>query len=122
MEVKGISPLAAAPARRESGPAPGRASGHIANSLPKAADPSATGTKELHGALAEKLLESSGIKSADLHRFRVELDIDGDTGRIVAEIRNRQTGDLVEEVPSRSILRHAAMLKDTLGTLLDTPV
>ena len=119
MEVKGISNLAAAPARREAAPAAPAA----ADSLPKGADRSGKSVpNELKGALAQKLLESSGIKPAEFDRFRVEIDIDGDTGRVVAEIRNRQTGDLVDEVPSRTLLRQAAMLKETLGTLLDTPV
>ena len=67
------------------------------------------------------MLEEAGIKPVEIDRYRVQLDIDGDTGRVVAEIREKESGDLVTEVPSRTLLRQAAMLKDTLGMILDTP-
>ena len=77
--------------------------------------------QELTGPLARKVLEDVGIKPAEIDRYRVQLDIDGDTGRVVAEVREKESGDLVTEVPSRTLLRQAAMLRESLGMILDTP-
>jgi len=77
--------------------------------------------QELTGPLAQKVLEDVGIKPAEIDRYRVQLDIDGDTGRVIAEVRNKESGELVTEVPSRTLLRQAAMLKESLGMILDTP-
>ena len=77
--------------------------------------------QELTGPLAQKILEEAGIKPAEIDRYRVQLDIDGDTGRVVAEVREKDSGELVTEVPSRTLLRQAAMLEESLGMILDTP-
>ena len=117
MEVKNVSPVALGSATPQ---AP-----RGAKAVEKANQPDPASTKvqgEVSGQLARRLLTDSGIKQADMHRFRVKLDIDNDTGRVVAEVRNRQTNELVTEVPSRKLLRHAAMLKETLGMILDKPV
>jgi len=78
--------------------------------------------QELKGQMAQAILKDSGIDPKDINRFQVKLDIDEGTGRVVAEIRNRETGELVNEVPSRKLLRQAALLKEALGTILDRPV
>ena len=77
---------------------------------------------ELRGPLAQRILKDSGIKPVEIHRYRVQLDIDDNTGRVVAEVRKKETGELVQEVPSRVLLRQAAMLKEALGMILDRPV
>lgn len=78
--------------------------------------------RELVGPLARRILEDSGIEPKELSRFRVQLDIDDATGRVIAEIRDKDTGELVDEVPSRKVLRQAAMLKEAIGMILDKPV
>lgn len=78
--------------------------------------------REIGGELAQKILQESGIRPAEIFRYKVQLDIDGDTGRVVAEVREKDSGELVKEVPSRTLLRQAAMLNEVLGTILDTPV
>ena len=118
MEVKNVSPVTLGTS------APRVPQARSARAEP-AIQPDSTSIKnrgEVTGQLARRLLADSGIKQADMDRFRVKLDIDVDTGRIVAEVRNRQTNELVTEVPSRKLLRQAAMLKETLGMILDKPV
>ena len=78
--------------------------------------------REIGGQLAQQILKASGIKPAEIFRYKVQLDIDGDTGRVVAEVREKESGELVREVPSRTLLRQAAMLNETLGMILDKPV
>ena len=119
MEVKNVSPVAFGTPRPQ--PNTARSSGAV--DAPAQPDPASTKVPgEISGQLARRLLADSGIKQADMDRFRVKLDIDGDTGRVVAEVRNRETNELVTEVPSRKLLRHAAMLKETLGMILEKPV
>lgn len=120
MEVKSISPVALSnPVRGQRPEAiePPRARPSASSGAPKELK-----TNEIQGQLARSLLRESGVEQADLAKYRVNLDIDGDTGRVIAEIRDRHSGDLVSEVPSRTLLRQAAMLQETLGTILDKPV
>ena len=119
MEVKNVNPVALGAAAPR---APQARSVKAADVAPQPDSASTKSRGEVTGQLAKRLLADSGIKQADMHRFRVKLDIDVDTGRIVAEVRNRQTDELVTEVPSRKLLRQAAMLKETLGMILDKPV
>ena len=78
--------------------------------------------REISGQLAQQILQESGIKPTEIFRYKVQLDIDGDTGRVVAEVREKDSGELVKEVPSRTLLRQAAMLNEALGMILDKPV
>ena len=117
MEVKNVSPAALG---GSSAQVPGARSPKAAGSADLPASTRVPG--EVSGQLARRLMSDSGIKQADMHRFRVKLDIDNDTGRVVAEVRNRVTDELVTEVPSRKLLRQAAMLRETLGMILDKPV
>ncbi len=84
--------------------------------------PAAELRREIGGQLARQILKDAGIKPTEMFRYKVQLDIDGDTGRVVAEVREKDSGELVKEVPSRSLLRQAAMLNETLGMILDKPV
>lgn len=116
MEVKGITPVAASSPIRDQRPQAAQQTASGPGTAPAAP------TSEIGGRLARNLLAASGVKEVDLTKYKVNLDIDGDTGRVVAEIRDRRSGDLVSEVPSRTLLRQAAMLNETLGTILDKPV
>ncbi len=116
MDVKGITPAAAAslartPQARGSRPAE-----------PQAQPRTGEIRSELAGPLARRVLEDSGIKPADIAKYRVKLDIDDDSGRVVAEVRDKKSGELVNEVPSRKLLRQAQMLKEAVGMILDKPV
>lgn len=116
MEVKGITPVAMGNQIRDQRPQAARQTSSGPGPAPGAP------SSEIGGRLAHNLLAASGLKDVELAKYKVSLDIDGDTGRVVAEIRDRSSGDLVTEVPSRTLLRHAAMLNETLGTILDKPV
>ncbi len=116
MDVKSINPIAL----------PAKGSANRSSDTPTREPAGSTAAPELRrelvGPLAQKILEDNGVKAEDMARFRVQLDIDDDTGRVVAEIRNKETGEVVNEVPSRKVLRQAAMLKEAVGMILDKPV
>ena len=115
MELRNITPVAAAAQAKPQ-------TTNTANQAERGKSAQTAGLRqELTGPLAQKVLEDAGIKPVEIDRYRVQLDIDGDTGRVVAEVREKESGDLVAEVPSRTLLRQAAMLKETLGMILDTP-
>lgn len=90
----------------------------------KAADPEATKIarqRKLREALADVILKQSDIPVAELSKVRVRLDMDTETGRLIAAIENKQTGEVVQTIPSETILRGAAMLEKVIGTVLDKP-
>jgi len=116
MDVKSVAPIAV---DRVAAPVPPAAR---PTSEAKAAPESPALRNELTGPLAAKVLQDSGIRPEEIFKYRVQLDIDKPTGRVVAEVRNKESGELVTEVPSRTLLRHAAMLREALGMILDKPV
>ncbi|MCG8355500.1 MAG: flagellar protein FlaG [Kiloniellales bacterium] len=116
MEVKSLSQAAISAQRPK--PQGGETRAATANDQPRGDEI----RRELTGALAQRVLEDSGIKPQDISKYRVRLDIDDASGRVVAEVRDKESGELVEEVPSRKILRQAQMLQETLGMILDKPV
>lgn len=116
MEVKGIGPavfITPASAPQESG---GRAAETQQQPARRAI------RDELTGPLAQRILSDSGIKPVEISKYRVQLDIDDDSGRVVAEVRDKATGELIEEVPSRTLLRQAQLLREAIGMILDKPV
>lgn len=113
MDVKSINPISLSDRDK-----------HDRAASPPARKPSASPVtpeprRELVGPLARRVLEDSGIAPKELGRFRVQLEIDEGTGRVIAEIRDKDTGELVDEVPSRKVLRQAAMLREAIGMILD---
>lgn len=82
----------------------------------------AAARQELSEAQAQAILQDSGIKPADISKFDVRLDIHKETGRVVASIQNKKTGEVLQKFPSESILRGAVMLQNMIGTILDEPI
>ena len=105
-------------AARQSAPAP---ASRTPDKAAQAEIRRAAARQNVSDALAKAILADSNIAPADQQKFNVSLDIHKDTGRVVAEIRNKSTGELVQKIPSETILRNAAMLERVIGTILDTP-
>lgn len=77
--------------------------------------------RALKEALAQAILEQSDVPASAVSKVRVRLDIHKETGRLIAAIENKETGKLVQTIPSETILRGAAMLERVVGTVLDKP-
>jgi len=77
--------------------------------------------RQISEALAREILKESNLPPVEFHKFNVRLDIHKETGRVVAEIENKQTGEVLQKIPSDSLLRSAMMLEQFLGTILDRP-
>lgn len=51
--------------------------------------------------------------------YRLEFHVDDATGRLVAEVVDRETGETVRQVPPEHVLRIAMYLECLIGRLLD---
>ncbi len=49
----------------------------------------------------------------------VRLDVDDDTGRVVAKIIDRDTREVIRQIPPEELLHIAARLNDLVGLLFD---
>ena len=49
----------------------------------------------------------------------VQMDIDDDTGRVVAKIIDRDTREVIRQIPPEELLHIAARLNDLVGLLFD---
>ena len=117
MEITRTSPIPRAAQRAQEAAPPAQAD----QSQPRAQARQAEAKRQVGEALAKAILADSNIKPVDISKFSVSLDIHQETGRVVAEIRNKNTGEVLQKIPSESILRGAVMLKQAIGTILDKP-
>lgn len=50
--------------------------------------------------------------------MRLELDIDRKSGRMIGRIKDRETGELIKQVPSEEMVRLLAKARETIGVIL----
>lgn len=72
----------------------------------------------------EKLLAADGAPrdQVSLTTVKVELDVDKPTNRVVATIRDRATGEVLNQFPAEAILRDARGIRELLARELDVRV
>ena len=123
MEITRLTPVPRVASEAQSAPlAPPQAKAQaIKAQTVKAEVRQAKARQNVSDALAKAILAESNIEPTELQKFNVRLDIHKETGRVVAEIENKRTGELLQRIPSETILRGAVMLEKSLGTVLDTP-
>ena len=76
-----------------------------------------TKTESLGGALASK-----GIPDVLAEPNELRLSVDDELKQVVAKVVNRDTGEVVREIPPEDILGAAKVLKAILGQMLDREV
>jgi flagellar protein FlaG len=109
--------------------APGSASSYSASPAPKvdttaantnavkaASKPSAV-PQELQDALASLDLPDVADGSA-----RVELNFNQDTGRVVAKVTDRISGDVLREIPSKELQQLFSQMREYLGSFVDEEI
>ncbi|MEX0760169.1 MAG: flagellar protein FlaG [Tistlia sp.] len=80
------------------------------------------------GGFAVKSLESlSGAEGPPrdevaLTSVKIELDVDEPTRRVVAVVRDRETGEVLNQFPAEAILRDARGIRELLARELDMKV
>jgi flagellar protein FlaG len=66
---------------------------------------------------AARLAESANL--SEPRPVRVNLDIDEATNRVIAKVTDRETGELVRQIPAEELLRNAAGIQELLALSLD---
>lgn len=70
--------------------------------------------------LERALVEAAGLKLADVGKVRVALTVDEDANRVIAMVYDKETGELVRQIPTDEVLRNAALIRELLGESLNT--
>jgi len=89
-------------------------------------------TPSLEAADDRRVDEYEAATDAELRQFaealedvtqrlnsEIRMDVDDDTGRVVAQIIDRETREVIRQVPLQELLDIAARLNDLVGLLFD---
>ena len=52
-------------------------------------------------------------------QYRLDFDVDDDTGRIVVKVKDVETGDILRQIPSEEMLEFARNASRGVGVTLD---
>lgn len=64
--------------------------------------------------------ERNATTADDNGRYRVMLDIDENSKRVVTTFVDPDTNEVIDQLPSKKMLRIAAAIREMLGALVDT--
>lgn len=92
-------------------------SNHNSQSTEVAAQPA---KKEPDAANVEALGESLHKLNASLMNFGIEFEISEVDSRLITRVVDRETGELIRQIPSEEALRMARSLDQSSGLLLQT--
>lgn len=81
------------------------------------AAPSATGIPE---PSMETLAEHLELLNAELKNFGIQFEFSDADNRLITRVVDRETGELIRQIPSEEVLRMARSLAQTSGLLLQT--
>ncbi len=105
---------------------PGGLDGNIPVSTPaaaagKIAQVAATGTANVPNTAdgSSRAISPHGLTTVDT---RVQVDIDKPSGRVIGRVIDKQTGELIRQVPPKELLRLLAKTREMLGALFDKKV
>ena len=65
------------------------------------------------------LIETAGLKPSDAAKVRVALSVEEGTNRVIAKMYNKETGELIQQMPTDQMLRNAALIREMLGAAVD---
>lgn len=54
-----------------------------------------------------------------LDNYRIELNFNRDTGRVVAKVTDRSNGEILREIPSKELQNLFSQIRDYLGTFVN---
>ncbi|MDG4718313.1 MULTISPECIES: flagellar protein FlaG [Thalassospira] len=83
----------------------------------KTADKPSAVQQKLQDALASLDLPEVANGSA-----RVELNFNQDTGRVVAKVTDRLSGDILREIPSKELQQLFSQMREYLGSFVDEEI
>ncbi len=65
------------------------------------------------------LVEAAGLKPSEAAKVRVALSVEEGTNRVIAKMYNKETGELIQQMPTDQMLRNAALIREMLGAAVD---
>lgn len=69
---------------------------------------------------AESLTENLHKLNTELQSFGIEFELSDIDNRLITRVVDRETGELIRQIPSEEVLRIARSLTETTGLLLHT--
>lgn len=70
----------------------------------------------------QKALASLDIPELSDNNSRVELNFNQDTGRVVAKITDRASGEVLRELPSKELQQLFSQMREYLGSVVDEEI
>ena len=74
------------------------------------------------GSKLQKALASLDIPEIANNDARVELNFNQDTGRVVAKITDRASGEVLRELPSKELQQLFSHMREYLGSVVDEEI
>lgn len=92
----------------------------VSEKPPKVENSSPAKVLEPAKALEKALVQAAGLKPAEAAGVRVSLAVDKEHNRVIARVIDKESGELILQIPSDQVLRNAAAIRDLLGAALNT--
>lgn len=93
----------------------------LQNSLTAAGTASLASDNE-QAAKLQQALSQLDIPELSDKNARVELNFNQDTGRVVARITDRTSGEILRELPSKELQQLFAQMREYLGSVVDEQI
>ncbi|WP_417827930.1 flagellar protein FlaG [Thalassospira sp.] len=101
--------------------APASAQTSLQDSLTAAGTASLASDNE-QAAKLQQALSQLDIPELSDKNARVELNFNQDTGRVVARITDRTSGEILRELPSKELQQLFAQMREYLGSVVDEQI
>lgn len=109
-----VTPVPPTPGIAASGPQP-----VAAGPKPTARSAASAAGEVAVRSFERALVEAAGLSPQNAARFRVALSVDENSNRVIAKMYNKETGELVRQIPTDQMLRNAALIREMLGAAVD---
>ena len=78
----------------------------------------ASGEVAVH-SFQRALVEAAGLKAHQAAKVQVVLSVDEGSNRVIAKMYNKESGELIHQMPTDQMLRNSAMIREMLGAAVD---
>lgn len=78
--------------------------------------------ESLAGQKLQAALENLDLPEIADGSARVELDFNQDTGRVIAKVTDRLSGEILREIPSRELQQLFSQMREYLGSFVDEEI
>jgi len=74
------------------------------------------------GARLQQALAKLDIPELSEQNSRIELNFNQDTGRVIAKVTDRFSGEILREIPSKELQNLFAQIREYLGSVVDEEI